>query len=131
MTRSLHPIIKFFTNIWNDWTLLTFGMFGFMPLLVAISFDEMDRLFSLYFMIILTIVMSGAAWFYMRAETHRQRMASLLIGILSTTAIGALANQGLSIEVPPADYYWGRSAYLRDPDGHQVEITKSGPGNGR
>jgi len=35
-----------------------------------------------------------------------------------------LTQQGLTIEFPPKDYYWGRSAYLRDPDGHQVEITK-------
>lgn len=36
----------------------------------------------------------------------------------------ALTQQGLTLEIPPKDYYWGRSAYLRDPDGHQVEITK-------
>jgi len=39
-------------------------------------------------------------------------------------ACAALTQQGLSLEVSPKDYYWGRSAYLRDPDGHQVEITK-------
>lgn len=36
-----------------------------------------------------------------------------------------LLQQGLTLEVPPKDYYWGRSAYLRDPDGHMVEITKA------
>jgi catechol 2,3-dioxygenase-like lactoylglutathione lyase family enzyme len=35
-----------------------------------------------------------------------------------------LVNQRLTIEIPPKDYYWGRSAYLRDPDGHQVEINR-------
>jgi catechol 2,3-dioxygenase-like lactoylglutathione lyase family enzyme len=34
-----------------------------------------------------------------------------------------LVNQGITLEVPPQDYYWGRSAYLRDPDGHLIEIT--------
>lgn len=34
-----------------------------------------------------------------------------------------LTAQGLTLEVPPSDYYWGRSAYLRDPDGHQIEVT--------
>jgi len=37
-----------------------------------------------------------------------------------------LMKQGSSLEAPPKDYYWGRSAYLRDPDGHMVEITKAG-----
>ena len=30
----------------------------------------------------------------------------------------ALIQQGLTLEVSSKDYYWGRSAYLRDPDGH-------------
>jgi catechol 2,3-dioxygenase-like lactoylglutathione lyase family enzyme len=35
-----------------------------------------------------------------------------------------LTQLGLTLEVLPKDYYWGRSAYLRDPDGHMVEITR-------
>jgi catechol 2,3-dioxygenase-like lactoylglutathione lyase family enzyme len=35
-----------------------------------------------------------------------------------------LAKQGLTLEVPPKDYYWGRSAYLRNPDGYLIEIIK-------
>jgi catechol 2,3-dioxygenase-like lactoylglutathione lyase family enzyme len=38
-------------------------------------------------------------------------------------ACKALAQKGLTIDVPPKDYYWGRSAYLRDPDGNLIEIT--------
>jgi len=34
-----------------------------------------------------------------------------------------LLQSGLTFETLPQDYYWGRSAYLRDPDGHLVEIT--------
>ena len=35
-----------------------------------------------------------------------------------------LMEQGLLLEIPPQDFYWGRSAYLRDPDGHQIEIMR-------
>jgi catechol 2,3-dioxygenase-like lactoylglutathione lyase family enzyme len=35
-----------------------------------------------------------------------------------------LMEQGLVMEVLPQDYYWGRSAYLSDPDGNLLEITK-------
>jgi len=35
-----------------------------------------------------------------------------------------LMEQGLVPEFPPQDFYWGRSAYLRDPDGHQIEIMR-------
>ena len=34
-----------------------------------------------------------------------------------------LAAEGLPFEFAPADYDWGRSAYLRDPADHQIEIT--------
>jgi catechol 2,3-dioxygenase-like lactoylglutathione lyase family enzyme len=39
-------------------------------------------------------------------------------------ACAALEAQGLTIEIPPKDYYWGRSAYLRDPDGHLIELNQ-------
>ena len=35
-----------------------------------------------------------------------------------------LIELGLSLEIPPQDFYWGRSAYLRDPDGHQIELIQ-------
>lgn len=39
-------------------------------------------------------------------------------------AVSELESRGLSLEIPPEDYYWGRSAYLRDPDGHLWELTQ-------
>ncbi len=39
------------------------------------------------------------------------------------SAAKKLEEAGMKIEVAPADYYWGRSAYLRDPDGHLIELT--------
>ena len=36
-----------------------------------------------------------------------------------------LVEQGLTFEIPPRDFHWGRSAYLRDPDGHQIEIMRT------
>jgi hypothetical protein len=91
VTRSLRPLAKLFTNIWNDWTLLTFGMFGFMPLVIFIGFDEVDRLYSLYFMVILGLLMPAMALLYMRGSHPWQRTMALLIGILLTTAITAVA----------------------------------------
>ena len=39
----------------------------------------------------------------------------------------ALQAQGLTIEVAPRDYYWGRSAYLRSPDGQLIELIVEAP----
>lgn len=91
LTRSLRPLLKLFSNAWEDWTLFTFGMFGFMPLLIAIGFDEVDRLYSLPFMIVLTCVMMGTAWAYLRSERQRQRILTLLVGILLTMTVVVVA----------------------------------------
>jgi len=40
-------------------------------------------------------------------------------------ACATLKQQGLTVEVPPKEYYWGRSAYLRDPDGHLIELIRT------
>lgn len=38
----------------------------------------------------------------------------------------ALSALGYETEVAPRNYYWGRSAYLRNPDGHLIELTQDG-----
>lgn len=36
----------------------------------------------------------------------------------------SLTSTGIILENPPADYYWGRSAYLRDPGGQLIELAE-------
>ena len=40
-------------------------------------------------------------------------------------ACAELAERGFSFLVEPRDYAWGRSAYLRDPDGRLVELSQT------
>ena len=40
-------------------------------------------------------------------------------------ASNRLQDQGLKIEAAPKDYYWGRSAYLRSPDGQLIELIEA------
>ena len=44
------------------------------------------------------------------------------------SACQKLLDQGARLEVPPKDYYWGRSAYLRDADGRLIEIIQAAEG---
>lgn len=39
-------------------------------------------------------------------------------------ACAGLMAEKFEIEFPPKDYEWGRCAYLRDPDGHLVELIQ-------
>jgi hypothetical protein len=45
-------------------------MFGSTPLLIGIGFDEVDRLYSLYFMAVLTLLMCGATLAYLRSTSQ-------------------------------------------------------------
>jgi catechol 2,3-dioxygenase-like lactoylglutathione lyase family enzyme len=40
-------------------------------------------------------------------------------------ACAELIDQGVTLLLGPRDYPWGRSAYLRDPDGRLVELTQA------
>ena len=40
-------------------------------------------------------------------------------------ACAKLLARGSALLVEPRDYSWGRSAYLRDPDGRLVELSES------
>jgi catechol 2,3-dioxygenase-like lactoylglutathione lyase family enzyme len=48
---------------------------------------------------------------------------ALGVSDLDATA-AALAADGYALLVEPRDYDWGRSAYLRDPDGRLVELSQ-------
>ena len=43
-------------------------------------------------------------------------------------ACDALQARGLVVDIAPRDYYWGRSAYLRDPSGRLLELSEARPG---
>ncbi len=47
------------------------------------------------------------------------------LGVADVDAVcERLAAAGMRLEVAPHDTYWGRSAYLRDPDGNLIELTQ-------
>ncbi len=39
-------------------------------------------------------------------------------------AFQSMVEAGATVVAPPRDYDWGRSAYLRDPDGRLVELQR-------
>ena len=39
--------------------------------------------------------------------------------------VGELKKEGFKIEVEPKEYYWGYSAYIRDPDGYLIELIET------
>ena len=79
--RTAHFL--FFSNFNQDRSLASYAMFGWMPLLLFISFDEMDRLYTLIFMLIFTAFMLATALLYQRQRRQERRAWTLSGGILT------------------------------------------------
>jgi hypothetical protein len=93
-TSSLRPIGRFFTNILQDWTLGTYAMFAWLPLVISVGFDEADRLYSLVFKLVLTILMVATSLLYLRAWSQDMRSRIMVAGVLislAVTNIGSIA----------------------------------------
>jgi hypothetical protein len=96
ITRSLHPLVRFFTNAWLDWTLLSYALFGWIPLLLLASFDEMPSSLTLTFLPITTGILTIAAVLYLASWRISQRAVSLFAGVYLSL--------GLTLVV--AELYW-------------------------
>jgi hypothetical protein len=83
-------MVKFFSNLYRDLTLIAYGLFGLMPLLVLASFDEMDRLYSLYFMIAFAMTSIVTSGLYMGFPQTAIGSWALLSGIFVTILISVL-----------------------------------------
>jgi hypothetical protein len=82
ISRSFRPFIRFFTNLWNDWTIPSYLLVGALPLLVWGVFDEMDRLYTLYFITAFAVLFVGMVILYLRSQTTWQRVLMLTLGVV-------------------------------------------------
>jgi hypothetical protein len=88
VTRSLRPAERFVARLWHDETLWVWMWFGFLPFLAGIAFDEMDRGYSLPWMVLITWVALGTAVLYLRSPRRSGRMLALTAGATLLVAIG-------------------------------------------
>ena len=107
LTRSVRPLLQLVTRVWQDWTRLSFGLYGIMPLVVFISFDEVNKGYQLPFMLVLTLVLAGGALAYMRSARTWQRALALLIGLTLSWAVTTVGT---------AIYWDGRLEPWGEPD---------------
>lgn len=91
LTRSPHSLLVFFENGWNDWTRYVFALFGMMPLVNVISFDEIRDSYEIPFQIGLIVLMSFSAVAYLRSTSSTGRALSLLAGVGLCVLIDTIA----------------------------------------
>ena len=103
--QSIQPVQALFKSIWKDWTLLSFTLYGALPLLFLFAYDEVRNKEPAFTAIML--ILAGGAVFYLRAENIRDRFIRL----------GASFTLGwLILMVHQAIYWNGRQEFgMREP----------------
>jgi hypothetical protein len=91
VTRSFKSLAPLFTNAWEDWTRVTFALFGQMPLINFIVFDEVPDRYTTPFQVALVIITMLAAAAYLRSTSTIGRVLSLFAGFGLCVAIDAIA----------------------------------------
>ena len=89
-------LLRLVRNIWEDWTLAAFCLFGLMPLVVFFSLDEVEHSFSFWPQITGALLISLGAFLYMRLVRPGLRFLALLAS--SFFAVAVMSGS--------ADYYW-------------------------
>lgn len=79
-TRSLRSLQAFFENGWKDWTRFTYALFGFMPFLNFVAFDEIPDAYEMPYQLTLQIVMVVRPAAYLRSASQPTRILSLAAG---------------------------------------------------
>ena len=94
--ERLAPLLKLVKDVWNDWTLLAYGAYGLLPLLVPIILDETDHSYRFPITAVSAALMVIGAALYLGLPKTRLRTALLLGGLFLSLLAASLGS----------DLYW-------------------------
>lgn len=84
LTRSLRPAARFVTGAWCDWTRFSFALYGPLPLVMWLLFDEVHPPYPAPYLALSALFLAAGAVAYMRSTTPLKRALSLLAGLTAT-----------------------------------------------
>lgn len=94
-TRDLEPLRRLPDRLWADWSLLTFALYGALPLMIVAVYDEVQDKEPV--VIGLSLLLGVGAALYLRGDTVWRRARVLLAGFILSWGL-AMIHLGL---------YWG------------------------
>jgi hypothetical protein len=92
-TRSLRPVYRLIRSIWEDWTRVSFAIYGLLPLMLIAIYDEVSDKASQPALTGLMLVLAAGALLSMRSTNIWTRIAWLVAGfslcwVLATLHLG-------------------------------------------
>jgi hypothetical protein len=86
------PVVKMVKDVWNNWTLFAYGLYGLLPLIIPILQDEVGRSYRFPTTAIAAIIMLVGAASYLGMAKSRLRTAVMLAGVflsILTASVGS------------------------------------------
>jgi hypothetical protein len=88
IAAACRPLRPFYWRLRDDWTLLSFGLYGATVMAVNMAFEDYPYPKQLYIFVALLILAAGA-WVYLRSAHLWQRALALFGGITLSMAVAA------------------------------------------
>jgi hypothetical protein len=88
--RSWQPLRNFFTRLWGEWTLLSFGIY-ILSTHVSILYDENHHPYLLAFIGATALATALGAWGYFRSDTPLRRVLSLVGGLVVAAVLSGIS----------------------------------------
>ena len=85
-------LLRLVRGIWDDWTLLVFGLYGLLPFAVILVMDEVDHTYSFPLALLAMLVLLTGAWLYLRLP--RRGVGALWLAGMAFVAILLAASGG-------------------------------------
>jgi hypothetical protein len=92
MTRTLEPVRCMARDVRQDWTRLSFAVYGIMPFAVRLFFDEVRNTYEFPFTLMANVILVVGAFSYLRSKETKPRVLSLLMGTSVMISVAALGN---------------------------------------
>jgi hypothetical protein len=103
VTRSLRPLRRLAAGVWRDWTRVSFAMYGAMPLLTWMLFDEVSQRYAALYLLGASALLTAGAVVYVLSGQTLPRALALLGGMTAASVLTAVGN----------DLYWvGRLTFF-------------------
>lgn len=87
ISAGWRPLRPFYRRIRDDWTLLSFGMYGAALIGLLLTFD--DYPYDGPYTAVASLILAACAWAYLQSVRSRKRFLSLFVGVTLSMAVAA------------------------------------------
>ncbi len=81
LTRSWRPLRQLLERVWHDWSSLSFGLYGCLPLVIWLFFDEVIAPYAAPYLVATSVILAAGALAYVRSARTWQWALALLMGM--------------------------------------------------